>query len=410
MVRSHSKCLTGLSLIVFQGPIAVPAASLPKLLRLQTSVNGVIRQEATSDDLIFSIPKLISVISKGAVLQIGDVIATGTPAGVGLGQTPPSFLQPGDVVEVAISGLGTLRNQVVQAHVAKKASLPMSHTILPTFNTERSADCSFLTRIESKMVNVEVTGQGSVKAVFIHGLGGSTEFYGPLMKAARLHEAIQCYSYDLEGHGLSPTDATSVVSIQSYIDDLYALFLHHESILKSAILVAHSMGSLIALGFVSQHPELVEKLILLAPARYPVPATAAGGQQKRAAAVRSGGMRACADTVATNGTSAKTKTSNPTAYAAVHAILMSQSPVGYAKACTALGAASAFEVDFSRITMPVLIVAGDEDKVSPLSACESLQDRFKDSRLDVLSDVGHWSALEDPFAVGNAIREFLELS
>jgi 2-keto-4-pentenoate hydratase/2-oxohepta-3-ene-1,7-dioic acid hydratase in catechol pathway len=79
-------------------------------LQLQTWVNGELRQNANTRDLIFDIPNLIETLSAGMMLQPGDIIATGTPAGVGLGFDPPRFLRPGDEVTVTISGLGTLRN------------------------------------------------------------------------------------------------------------------------------------------------------------------------------------------------------------------------------------------------------------------------------------------------------------
>jgi 2-keto-4-pentenoate hydratase/2-oxohepta-3-ene-1,7-dioic acid hydratase in catechol pathway len=79
-------------------------------LQLQTWVNGELRQNANTRDLIFDIPNLIETLSAGMMLQPGDIIATGTPAGVGLGFDPPRFLRAGDEVTVTISGLGTLRN------------------------------------------------------------------------------------------------------------------------------------------------------------------------------------------------------------------------------------------------------------------------------------------------------------
>ena len=73
---------------------------------------GERRQFAPLKDLIFDIPELISTISRGTTLLPGDLIATGTPAGVGLGFDPPRFLASGDVVEVTVTGLGTLRNRI----------------------------------------------------------------------------------------------------------------------------------------------------------------------------------------------------------------------------------------------------------------------------------------------------------
>jgi 2,4-diketo-3-deoxy-L-fuconate hydrolase len=84
-------------------------------LRLWLSVNGQMMQDGTTANLIFKIPFLISYLSQFMTLLPGDIISTGTPAGVGLGMKPPVYLQPGDVVELGIDGLGTSR-QVVKAY------------------------------------------------------------------------------------------------------------------------------------------------------------------------------------------------------------------------------------------------------------------------------------------------------
>ena len=81
-------------------------------LRLVTRVNGIERQNASTGDMIFRIPELIAYITTFTALAPGDVIATGTPAGVGLGMKPPMFMMPGDLVEIEIDGLGILRNPV----------------------------------------------------------------------------------------------------------------------------------------------------------------------------------------------------------------------------------------------------------------------------------------------------------
>jgi 2-keto-4-pentenoate hydratase/2-oxohepta-3-ene-1,7-dioic acid hydratase in catechol pathway len=81
-------------------------------LDLLCTVNGETRQKATTADLIFDIPTIIETISAGITLQPGDIIATGTPVGVGIGFTPPRFLTTGDVVGISISKLGTLTNRI----------------------------------------------------------------------------------------------------------------------------------------------------------------------------------------------------------------------------------------------------------------------------------------------------------
>ena len=77
-------------------------------------VNGEIRQDANSRDLIFDLPTLIETISAGVTLLAGDIIATGTPAGVGIGFKPPRYLKAGDVVRIEIAGIGVLENPVVE--------------------------------------------------------------------------------------------------------------------------------------------------------------------------------------------------------------------------------------------------------------------------------------------------------
>lgn len=97
------------------GPWMVTADEIPDpaALELTTRLNGEVVQNATTDLLIYSIPNIVSYISDFTPLEPGDVIATGTPAGVGNGRTPKLFMKAGDVIEVEISSIGTLRNTVV---------------------------------------------------------------------------------------------------------------------------------------------------------------------------------------------------------------------------------------------------------------------------------------------------------
>ena len=83
-------------------------------LPLETRVNGEVMQSANTSELVYDVPALIAWISQGLTLEPGDVILTGTPSGVGAARTPPRWLQDGDVVEISIGGLGTLRNPVVR--------------------------------------------------------------------------------------------------------------------------------------------------------------------------------------------------------------------------------------------------------------------------------------------------------
>jgi 2-keto-4-pentenoate hydratase/2-oxohepta-3-ene-1,7-dioic acid hydratase in catechol pathway len=83
-------------------------------LRLTLRVNGVTKQDASTDDLIFSVPEIIASASSGRTLYPGDVLLTGTPGGVGFSRQPPEFLSAGDVVEAEISRIGLLRNRIAK--------------------------------------------------------------------------------------------------------------------------------------------------------------------------------------------------------------------------------------------------------------------------------------------------------
>ncbi|MGI8334527.1 fumarylacetoacetate hydrolase family protein [Actinomadura scrupuli] len=114
--RDHRQWLLGKSLDTHCpiGPYAVTADEIPDVtaLEVRTRVNGELRQSAPVKDMVFDVAELIATISAGITLLPGDIIATGTPAGVGIGFDPPKFLVSGDVVEVSITGLGALRNRV----------------------------------------------------------------------------------------------------------------------------------------------------------------------------------------------------------------------------------------------------------------------------------------------------------
>ena len=85
----------------------------PHALELRCRVNGVVKQEGNTRDLIFGIPAILEWLSAGMTLLPGDIIATGTPSGVGFARTPPEYLHPGDVVECEVAGVGLIRNRVV---------------------------------------------------------------------------------------------------------------------------------------------------------------------------------------------------------------------------------------------------------------------------------------------------------
>ncbi len=98
------------------GPVFVTSDEVPDGaagLHIETRLNGAVMQSASTDDLIFDVRKLVSLISVAITLEPGDLIVTGTPSGVGAARKPPVFMKPGDVCEIEIEKIGLLRNPII---------------------------------------------------------------------------------------------------------------------------------------------------------------------------------------------------------------------------------------------------------------------------------------------------------
>ncbi|EON63742.1 hypothetical protein W97_02970 [Coniosporium apollinis CBS 100218] len=408
--RDHKQFYIGKSADTFcpMGPIAVPFKHLPKVLRVQTHVNGELKQNATTEDLIFSIPHLITTLSEGQTLQPGDVLATGTPAGVGIGKKPPVFLKPGDEITVSVTGLGCLRNKIASPSSTNyTVERVESESSVPVTNLSKSPGGSGLATINGKNLHYESLGcAGSAPIVFVHGLGGTLEYWKPLITALSLAETHSLHLFDLEGHGLSPTSALSTLSISSFAEDVKGVF-QHAGISSGATLVAHSMGCLIAMYFVLANPGLVEKLVLVGPPPSPLPEAASKGSYARAEIARTEGMAAVVDAVLSTGVSDHTKKCNPVGVAAVRLSLLGQDPEGYAKACAALAGATD-TLDYDSISAETIVITGDEDQVSPRKLCEKYAESVSKTRdLVVLRNVAHWHVFEDLAGVAGALEKFL---
>ncbi len=114
--KRHGQWFKGKALDTFAplGPWIVHRAALsdPQQLRLSLRVNGEIRQNSHTSKMLFTVAQLIATLSQGLTLEPGDILATGTPEGIGMGFTPPRFLHVGDTVEAEVEGIGALRNVV----------------------------------------------------------------------------------------------------------------------------------------------------------------------------------------------------------------------------------------------------------------------------------------------------------
>lgn len=333
------------------------------------------------------------------------------PAGVGIGRKPPIFLQPGDEISVTVEGLGTLRNRVSSPSDANATVQRVSsHSALHLTNAAKTiGGKADLTQINSKPMHYQRLGSGEGESIiFVHGLGGTKDYWTPLISALSLTDRATLHLFDFEGHGLSPTHPLSALSIESLASDVAGVFrVAGASPSKPATLVAHSMGCLVAMRFALDNPGLVKKLVLVGPPPSPLPKPASDGSYARAALARSKGMSAVVDAVVGAGTSERIKRDNPVAVAAVRLSLLGQDPESYAKACQALAGSVTQELEVEGLAMPTLIVTGDEDKVSPPALCEKYVGRMKNARHVVLSGVGHWHVYEDVRGVAQSLKGFL---
>jgi 2-keto-4-pentenoate hydratase/2-oxohepta-3-ene-1,7-dioic acid hydratase in catechol pathway len=116
--KSHGQFFKGKSLDRFcpMGPVVVTADELgdPQRREVTLRVNGVVKQTGNTRDMIFPVAVLIESLSQGLTIEPGDILATGTPEGVGFARTPQEFLRDGDVMETAVEGIGTMRNRIVR--------------------------------------------------------------------------------------------------------------------------------------------------------------------------------------------------------------------------------------------------------------------------------------------------------
>jgi pimeloyl-ACP methyl ester carboxylesterase len=439
-----------------QGSIAVPKEDLPKTLRVQTRVNGELRQDSTSDELIFSIPQLIAAMSAGQTLQPGDVIATGTPAGVGIGRKPPVFLKPGDEIQISVTGLGTLTNRVAQrgarnetiSRVAESSAFELTNGAKTATTGARDA----LLRVNGKLISYtsifipgnntddENVNEHKEPIIFVHGLGGTKDYWRPLiMQLSRTSsfcsESRNYHIYDLEGHGHSPTHPLSTLTVPSLATDLFEIAVKHAGVTPSnpATVIAHCVGSLVAMRFAQDCPSLVRKLVLMGPPDLSIlrpprdlPVSLSLSESLRselvsqAALARTVGMQAVAAQVmvANLFPSPSVVYNNVVGVTAMRLSVLSQDPEGYAKACQAFASAEGLSIGVNKETK-VLIITNPADRFSPVESCMGLKDCINhmngysqeeegNARFVAQSVIfGHWYVFDNPSILSEILENFL---
>jgi len=252
-------------------------------------------------------------------------------------------------------------------------------------------------------VVVEEEGEGDA-VVCVHGLGGSSNTFTPLMPALARHRVIRV---DLPGSGRS-SRAEGPLTIERFVETL--LSACNRLGVARAHWIGHSLGTIVCQHLAVASPKLVRSIALFGPLIAP-PEPARVAMRARAAKARNegiAGMHEIALGLVNAALSADTRQRSPLAVAFVRESLMRQDSDGYARTCDALAEASAAAVE--RIEAPVLLVTGDEDGVAPPQAVRVMAEKLhsaKSTRVVVLPKCGHWTPVERPEECGRELRDFL---
>jgi pimeloyl-ACP methyl ester carboxylesterase len=246
---------------------------------------------------------------------------------------------------------------------------------------------------------VEVEGEGDA-IVCVHGLGGSSNTWTPLLPAMQGHRIIRV---DLPGSGRSGNFAGEL-NIGVMVNAVVSVCRHLG--VTTAHFIGHSMGTIVCQHIAAQHPNLVAGLALFGPLVSPPEAARPNILDRAAkAAGGPGALQEIADAIVAAATSKETKDQHPAAVALVRESVMRQSPQGYSQSCKALGNAQAAEIE--KITVPTLLVTGDQDGVAPAANVQAMGQRLKNSRVVVLEGCGHWTTFEKPSECNAELGKFL---
>lgn len=244
---------------------------------------------------------------------------------------------------------------------------------------------------------VELDGDSGTPLLMVHGLGGTSNTFTPLVAALRAqHRVIRP---DLPGAGRSAAAPPGslremAVRLRTLLDALA---------LPTVGLVGHSLGTMLCQYLAEAEPARVTGMVLLGPILEPAEA----GRQalrERAALARREGMAGIADAVVAAALARETRETQPVTCALVRELLMRQPPEGYAQQCEALSTAT--RADLARLNCPVLLITGDQDGTSPVPASEAMAAQLADGRLEVLAPCGHWASLEQPASVATRVAAF----
>ncbi|MCK6456498.1 MAG: alpha/beta fold hydrolase [Phycisphaerae bacterium] len=253
--------------------------------------------------------------------------------------------------------------------------------------------------IDDAMLHVDTAGDGE-PVLFIHGFPLTGAMWHPTVE--RIADRWRCIVPDLRGHGRSSSSET--VSIARFAEDLAAL-LDRLREWRPVVLVGLSLGGIIAFEFYRRYRDRVRALVLCNTRANPESPEGVERRETLAGAVRKTGSRAAADAMIE-------QLFAPAASAGLratwHRIMCEQSPVGVAATAMALAGRPDSYPTLPRIDCPTLVVAGEEDAITPPATLDEIHRGVRGSRLVVIPQAGHMPPVERPDAFASVLRRFLE--
>lgn len=243
--------------------------------------------------------------------------------------------------------------------------------------------------------------------VLMHGLGGTTNAFQPLI--APFSSKYTMLRFDFPGSGFSTFSKESPPSIPQFVADLTSI-LKERGGNDKPILVGHSLGSIVAMHYASQHPE-VKALVLIGAGRSASHIPAAVERMTGLGKTALMGITEIRDSTIANNVA---PSSSDLVRTVVRQMISSQQPEGYAATCFAACATSHMDPDYAAIKCPAVLIAGDQDKISPLSRSEELKELIGGNGEETSVSVevvrsGHQQILEDTVGVVQAMEKFLSL-
>ncbi len=249
----------------------------------------------------------------------------------------------------------------------------------------------------------DVGSHEALPVVLIHGFPFNQTMWEP--QIAVLEKRFRIITYDLRGHGKSGV-GDGQYTLEFYVDDLIGLLDHLQ--VKKAVLCGLSMGGYVALRAVERNPERILGLIL---ADTQAKADSNEAKLKRAAsirAVKAAGVRSYGEGLLNTLFAAKSHSARADAVDSVRKMIEANSELGISGALLALAARTDTTAALSSIRVPTLILVGEHDTLTPLSASQEMHEKIPNSKMKVISDAAHMSNLENPEAFNGHVLDFLD--